>query len=199
MINNDVSHPADNPVLTAIRNRRTVREFLDTPVPRNVLERVIEAATWAPNHRITDPWRFIVLQHGDKARVEVAQLIHDWTLNNIPNPNQVTRKKSAESAQREILDSPSFIYVYSVPGANEEVTRENYAAVCCAVMNLSLAAYAEGLGVGWSTGKATKPGDLAELIGADLSWDIVGALFIGYPAHVPDRQPKGLDHCASWL
>ncbi|MCX8250993.1 MAG: nitroreductase [Dehalococcoidia bacterium] len=199
MINNDVSHPADNPVLTAIRNRRTVREFLDTPVPRNVLERVIEAATWAPNHRITDPWRFIVLQRGDKTRVEVAQLIHDWTLENIPNPNQATRKKSAESAQREILDSPSFIYVYSVPGANEEVTRENYAAVCCAVMNLSLAAYAEGLGVGWSTGKATKPGDLAELIGADLSWDIVGALFIGYPANVPDRQPKGLDHCASWL
>jgi len=199
MINNDVNHPADNPVLTAIRNRRTVREFLDTPVPRNVLERVIEAATWAPNHRITDPWRFIVLQRGDKTRVEVAQLIHDWTLENIPNPNQATRKKSAESAQREILDSPSFIYVYSVPGANEEVTRENYAAVCCAVMNLSLAAYAEGLGVGWSTGKATKPGDLAELIGADLSWDIVGALFIGYPANVPDRQPKGLDHCASWL
>ena len=199
MIDNDVSHPADNPVLTAIRTRRTVREFLDAPVPRDVLERVIEAATWAPNHRITEPWRFFVLQHGDKARIEVAQLIHDWTLENIPNPNLVTRKKSAESAQREILDSPSFMYVYSVPGANEEITRENYAAVCCAVMNLSLAAHAEGLGVGWSTGKATKPGNLAELIGADPSWDIVGALFIGYPASMPERQPKGLDHCARWM
>ena len=199
MIDNDVSHPADNPVLTAIRTRRTVREFLDAPVPRDVLERVIEAATWAPNHRITEPWRFFVLQHGDKAHIEVAQLIHDWTLENIPNPNLVTRKKSAESAQREILDSPSFMYVYSVPGANEEITRENYAAVCCAVMNLSLAAHAEGLGVGWSTGKATKPGNLAELIGADPSWDIVGALFIGYPASMPERQPKGLDHCARWM
>jgi len=199
MIDNDVSHPADNPVLAAIRSRRTVREFLDTPVHRDILERVLEAATWAPNHRITEPWRFFVLQQGEKTRIEVAQLIHDWTLENIPNPNPATRKKSAESAQTEILDSPSFMYVYSVPGANDEVTRENYAAVCCAVMNLSLAAHAEGLGVGWSTGKATKPGNLAELIGADPSWDIVGALFIGYPASMPERQPKGLDHCARWM
>ena len=199
MADNDVTYPGDVPVLTAIRNRRTVRDFLDTPVPRDVLERVLEAATWAPNHRITEPWRFFVLQHGEQARVKVARLVHDWTLDNIPNPNEVTRRKSAEKAQREILDSPSFVYVYSVPGVNDEVTRENYAAVCCAVMNLSLAAYAEGLGVGWSTGKATKPGDLAETIGADTSWDIVGALFIGYPARMPDRQPKGLDHCTRWL
>ena len=199
MVDDQVRDPLNVPVLTAIRNRRTVREFLDRPVSRDALERVIEAATWAPNHRITEPWRFFVLRRGEQARVKVAQLVHDWTLLNIPNPSETTRKKSAEKAKREILDSPSFMYVYSVPGPNEEVTRENYAAVCCAVMNLSLAAYAEGLGVGWSTGKATKPRELAGTLGADPSWDMVGALFIGYPAHVPNRQPKGLAHCARWL
>ena len=75
----------------------------------------------------------------------------------IKNPAPGRREGSAEAARQEILDAPSFIYVYSVPGPTEEVTTENYAATCCAVQNMQLAAYAHGVAVGWSTGKPTKP------------------------------------------
>ena len=199
MVGDDSRDSCGVSVLEAIRNRRTVRGFLDNPVPREALERLIEAATWAPNHRTTEPWRFFALERGGETREKVARLVRGWTLETIQNPNVETRQKSAEKAAREVLDSPAFLYVYSVPGLNEEITRENYAATCCAVMNLSLAAYAEGLGVGWSTGKSTKPESLASTLGADSSWEMVGALFIGYPTSVPEAKRSNLAHCTQWL
>ena len=75
-------------MLEAIRTRRNVREFFDNPVADRDLKTIIEAATWAPNHRHTEPWRFIVLAKDGEARKQVAQIVYDWTYDNIKNPNQ---------------------------------------------------------------------------------------------------------------
>ena len=82
-----------------------------------------------------------------------------------------------------VLNAPAMVYVYSVPGDNEEVTRENYATACCAVQNMALSAVAEGLCLDWSTGGVTQHPDLAETLGADKDWMMVGALFIGRSAY----------------
>lgn len=60
----DTGDPVRVTVLEAIRGRRNVREFLDRPVSRAAIERLLEAARWAPNHRLTYPWRFFVLEKG---------------------------------------------------------------------------------------------------------------------------------------
>jgi len=73
------------------------------------------------------------------------------------------------------------MYVYSVEGRDEEVTRENYAATSCAIQNLMLAAHALGIGVGWSTGKPCIA-NVETAIGAEPDWDVVAALYLGYPA-----------------
>ena len=137
-------------MLEAIRTRRTIREFTDRPVSKEDLETMIEAATWAPNHRSTEPWRFIVLGKDGHMRKQVAQIVHDWTYENVKNPNPERRTRNSAEARQEILDAPAFLYVYSVEGRNDEVTQENYAATACAVQNLMLAAHSIGLGVGWS-------------------------------------------------
>ena len=57
-----------NAVIEAIKSRRSVRKLLaDPPVSKEQVETIIEAAIWAPNHYLTEPWRFVVLT-GDERR-----------------------------------------------------------------------------------------------------------------------------------
>ncbi len=188
-------------IYEAIRGRRTARKFDGRAIPDMKIERMIGAAICAPNHRLTEPWRFFVLEKGGTVRASVANLVHDWTLDNAVNPNPATRKKSADSARNDILSDPVLMYVYSISGPNDEVTTENYAATCCAVQNFCLAAYAEGLVVGWSTGRSTKPESLAELLGAEEGWTMVGALSIGYPLDITATRSKEINTqpVTTWL
>ena len=186
-------------VLDTIRNRRNAREFTDEPVSRELLETILEAATWAPNHRNTEPWRFLVLEAGGEGRAEVADAVAQWTLENALNPNLVRRERSAEAARREILDAPAFMYVFSIPGRDDEVTTENYAAAACAVQNLSLAAHALGLAVGWSTGRACMPEVVKRLAGASDDWRTVGALYVGYPVARPTATRAPVSEVVTWI
>jgi len=178
-------------VLETIRSRRTVRQFADRAVSDDDLRTIIEAATWAPNHRSTEPWRFIVLGKDGHMRKQVAQIVCDWTFENVKNPNDERRKSSSVEARQEILNAPAFVYVYSIEGRNDEITQENYAATACAVQNLMLAAHEMGIGVGWSTGKPCLAG-VGTTVGAEPDWQIVGALYIGYPAEGLDSSAKRL-------
>lgn len=189
-------------MLDTIRNRRTIRDFADKPVSNSDLELVIEAATWAPNHRHTEPWRFIVLTKDGEMRKHVAQLVHDWTYENVKNPTPERRINSANNARQEILDAPAFMYVYSLEGRNDEITQENYAATACAVQNLMLAAHTLELGVGWTTGRPCKV-DVGTAIGAEPDWQMAGALFIGYPDPAaadsgPAATRKPVDEVTTW-
>lgn len=89
--------------------------------------------------------------------------------------------------------------MYAIPGDNEEISRENYAAVCCAVQNFQLAAHSEGYAVGWSTGKLTHLPGLGEAIGADSSWQMVGALFAGIAGRRPRAQRQAIGKVVRWL
>ena len=61
-------------VYEAIFGRRMSKEFTDTRVPREALVRMFDAAVWAPNHRLTEPWRFFVLEKHSAARESVGEL-----------------------------------------------------------------------------------------------------------------------------
>ena len=81
--------------MDVIRTRRTVRDFKDEPVPREKIDQIVEAATWAPNHRHTEPWRFIVLEKDGEARKKVADAVYEWTRQYVKNPNPERRAKSS--------------------------------------------------------------------------------------------------------
>ena len=180
-------------VYEAIHNRRMNNEFTEFVPDREALQRMLDAAVWAPNHRLTNPWRFYVLEKGGEKRAQVAQLAYD---------NQFARSgnhEHADGSRQRVLDAPALIYVYSVPADSEEMTQENYAAACCAVQNLLLAAVAEGLAGDWSTGNTTRHPALAETLGGEPDWTMVGALFIGQPARPSASVRAPADEVTAWL
>lgn len=180
-------------VYEAIHGRRMNNEFSDAVPTQEALQRMLDAAIWAPNHRLTNPWRFFVLEKGGVKRAEVAQLAYDNIYQRSGND------ENAAGSRQRVLDAPALIYAYSIPGDSAEMTQENYAAACCAVQNLLLAAVAEGLAGDWSTGNTTKHPGLAAALGAESDWTMVGALFIGQPARPSASLRTERDGVTAWL
>ena len=186
-------------VYDAIFRRRNVKEFTGEPVDDETLERLFSAAVWAPNHRLTDPTRFFVLRRDSELRREIAKVAWKTTYDGVVNPNPDQKQRSADASRDRVLDAPAMVYVYSVGGDNEEVTRENYATSCCAVQNMALAAVGEGLAMDWSTGGLTRLPDLAQTLGADEDWTMVGVVFVGKPRAIPSTQRLSHSDVVSWL
>ncbi len=176
-------------VYHAIYSRRSAWKFSDQPVDRMAIERMLDAAVWAPNHRLTEPWRFFVLEKGSPVRLKAAELAAEFQL------GRTGDQRRADGAREKVLAPPVVMYVYGVPGPDEETTKENYASVCIAAHNISLAGAAEGLAVTWETGGATRHPGLKALLGADETWTMATMLLIGHP--VSRRSPaSGL---ATWF
>jgi nitroreductase len=179
-------------VYQALYRRRMTWRFKDEPVPREAVQRMLDVAVWAPNHRLTEPWRFFVLEKGTATRQRAADLAYQFAMQRNNDPIR------AERARQAVLGPPILIYVYCVPGSNEEVTHENYAAVCCAVQNISLAGVAEGLAVAWETGGPTRHPNLKGTLGAADDWIMVAMLSIGCPAETPSSRRTPVGEFARW-
>ena len=179
-------------VYDAIYGRRMAWKFKPVPVRRSVIDQMLDAAVWAPNHRLTEPWRFFVLGKDSPGRIAAAQLAHDAVLER----NGDNRR--AEAARAMVLDPPYVIYVYTVPGSDEETTKENYAAVCCAAQNISLAGASEGLAVTWETGGAVRHPGLNAALGAEGDWQLATALLIGYAGEHPRARRTAVSNFVSW-
>ena len=100
----------DVSVYEALYRRRMAWSFTDQPVPRDALDRMLDTAVWAPNHRLTEPWRFFILEKGSAASEKVAGLAHDFALERSGNAQR------AESTRESLLQTPVIIYMYSTPG-----------------------------------------------------------------------------------
>ena len=180
-------------VYHAIYRRRSAWKFSGEPVDRMAIERMLDAAVWAPNHRLTEPWRFFVLEQDSPERLKAAELAYEYQL------ERTGDERRADGARQKVLEPPVVMYVYTVPGPNEETTKENYASVCIAAHNISLAGAAEGLAVTWETGGATRHPGLKELLGADESWEMATMLLIGHPGEHPVSRRTSASGLARWF
>ena len=179
-------------VAEVIRQRRTIKQFLPQPVPRAVLQELIELAVWAPNHRLTEPWRFYVLDGAARAQLGAiaAQITVEKIMSSGGEMDAATRKGAEASATWSAV--PTLLYVTMVRGANPEIDEENYGAVCCAIQNLTLAAHAAGIGTSWSSGAVAAAPALADLVGAGENEKMVGLMRVGYldPALMPPKSRR---------
>lgn len=168
-------------VYTAIRTRRDIERFSDEVPARELIERLIDAAIWAPNHRLTEPWRFCVL--AGSGRDAMGDAIAAW----------LEREGKPEGAQRaarsKLLRAPVTLVVAQV-ATPEDVTRdlEDYAACVMAVQNVLLAAHAEGLIAHFSTGAMVEYEGAKTYLGLAPHDRIVGYVNLGFPR--PDNPPK---------
>ncbi len=186
-------------VYDAIFRRRNVKAFTDDSVSREVLERLFAAAIWAPNHRLTEPTRIFAIPRESAMRQRLGDIAWQTAYDGVANPDPVKKRRAADDSRDRVVTAPAMVYVYSLPGATDEMTRENYATSCCAVQNMALAAVAEGLCLGWSTGRLTRLPGLAQLLGADEEWTMVGVVFLGQPAAFPTAQRTPHRDAVSWL
>lgn len=160
----------------ALYNRRSVWKYKDQIVNREVLERMFQTTVWAPNHRLTEPWRFFVLDKDSDVRNAVAEVAYDYMMDE--SGGDETRSAGYRA---KVLDPPIVVFVYQTPGKDEFEIKEDYGSMCMAVQNLSLAGYVEGVSVTIETGRVIRPPKLNEALGADPDWLMVMMLTIGYP------------------
>ena len=168
-------------VTRAIETRRSVGRVKQDPVERGLIERVLESAVHAPNHRITEPWRFHVFTgkgRGElaRARAETARLAAKAEGE---HEEMVAGRVSRE--RKKAFRAPVVIAVISVAGHDEVETLENYAACAAAVHNMQLTAHSLGLASIWRTGPVAYHEHMRRFFDLEEDDSIVAYLYLGYP------------------
>lgn len=168
-------------VTQAIRSRQSINRVKPDPVARELVEEILESAVHAPNHRLTEPWRFHVFAgrgRGEfaRARAETARLMAEAEGE---EAELVEGRVSRE--RKKAFRAPVVIAVISEAGRDEVETLENYAACCCAVQNMQLTAHALGLGTIWRTGPVAYHDHMREFFNLKKDDTIVAYLYLGYP------------------
>jgi nitroreductase len=165
-----------------IRNRRSIDLFLSEPVGTETLVEAIELARWAPNHRLTNPWRFYVL--GPATADAVARCAAGFEAE-----KKGERAGAARYARFKAI--PGTFVVTSPRSTDELLEREDYAACCCAVQNLMLYMWQRGIGVKWTTGAITREQRFYDVLGIDSKAErVVGLFWYGRPQVVPTKERR---------
>ncbi len=180
--------------------RRSVRAFRLDPVPRPLLEQVIEAARWAPSPHGTMPWRIVVLTTPEAKERLASAMGATWvtTLAQDGEPPEVVAKRLANSHTR-IREAPALVLLClyggdldHYPDADRQGAEWTMAvqSLGAAAENMLLAAYALGLDGGWMCAPLFCPADVRAAL--DLPDDLHphALLTLGYAAKEPKRRPR---------
>lgn len=172
--------------LDAIVTRRSIKTYEDRPVPDESIRRLLEVAVMAPNHRMTEPWRFYVL--GPEARSTYGAALGARKAKRVEDP------AAAEAVVQKVADShrslPAMLAVSMTLDENPEIREEDYAACCMAVQNVCLAAHAMGLGTHIKTGAVMDDPSARAAVGVDEGERVIVTISLGEPAEMPDAKPR---------
>ena len=142
----------------AIRGRRTNKVYRPEPVPRPVLEELFELARWAPNHHLTNPWRFRVV-----------------------GPRSLERLKQADpDGARQLDRAPTLIAVSAVQTGDELADEEDLLASAVAAYIVLLAAHARGIASYWRTPRVLRTQEGRDALGMPAGERVIGLLHLGY-------------------
>ncbi len=173
-------------VSDAIAARRSVRKFTEHTPTREQLERMLHAATLAPNHRLTNPWRFYVL--GPEARAAYGLALGNRKAKKATDETQAETMRQTTSREHRAL--PCMILVAMVKHENPEFCEEDYAATYMAVQNLGLSAVEQGLGTHIRTGAIMDDPAARAAAGVPESERIVAVIAVGEPAEKSEAKPR---------
>ena len=168
--------------LTAvIRDRRTIqpKDMSDRVVQRDMVELVLSNGTWAPNHGMTQPWRFIVFS-GDARQRLSAFMGEEYT--RITPPEKFMPRKHENAVQRPLQASVVVALGLARDPRGKISELEEQLAVACAVQNMHLTCTAYGLGGFWGTGAVVTGDGMRRFLGLADGDRCMGLFYIGYPA-----------------
>jgi nitroreductase len=165
----------------AIETRQSIGRVKQDPVPKALVEKVLESAVHAPNHKITEPWRFHVFAgkgRGEfaRARAELARLQAE-----AEGEEEEFAAGRISRERKKAFRAPVVIAVISKGGRDEVETLENYAACAAAVQNMQLTAHSLGLATIWRTGPVAYHPYMRDFFELEENDRIVAYLYLGYP------------------
>jgi nitroreductase len=152
----------------AIRTRRTHKAYGPEPVDRALLDELLDLARWAPNHHLTNPWRFRVLGPGALARLKQA---------------------AGPDAAGKLDRAPTLVAVSVIQTGDPVADEEDLCAAACAAYIVLLAAHGRGLAGYWRTPEVLRTADGRAALGIGDDEHAIGLLHLG-PARQEQRPPE---------
>jgi nitroreductase len=177
-----------------IRQRRSVKPVdMDPgqPIAKEVLLEMIENATWAPNHGLTEPWRFIIFQQ--EQRQTLAQQMQ--SVYTATTPATEFRQEKLEKMSRNPLCAHAVVAACMIRKGGSKIPEvEELEAVACGIQNLMLSATAAGVSSYWSSPPLLDTVQWKEWLGLRPEDRCLGLIYLGYakpnsPKSTSTRSP----------
>ncbi|MFT4606236.1 MAG: nitroreductase, partial [Rhodothermales bacterium] len=125
-----------------LRTRRTVHNFLPRPVPEHIVLQAIESARWAPNHKLTEPWEFVII--GKETAAAISER----------NAEMLRETKGEARAAHKLArwnSMPGWLLLTCRRSEDPFREQEDYGACCCAAQNFMVSLWGAGVGTKWGT------------------------------------------------
>lgn len=169
-----------------IRARRTVGAFAETPFDPALILDLLDTAVYAPNHHMTEPWRFVLLV--GEGRLRYAEARRALALAKSRAADALVRQQEGDGAYRKFARVPGFLAVIMREATDAETRDEDYAATAALIQNFLLLATERGLGTIWKTYKDHPA--LRELLQLQADEIVVGLIHLGYPVGSDPATPR---------
>jgi nitroreductase len=183
-------------VSDAISQRRSIKKFEDRPIARADIEALLDVAVLAPNHHLTQPWRFYVL--GPEARRRYGLALGERKARKLTDADAANAVREKTAAEYQAF--PALIAVAMVVAENPETREEDYAAVMQAVGYVMLKAVDQGLGTHMRTGAVMDDPAARAAVGVREGERIVAIVSVGVPAEVPPPKARqGAAAVTTWV
>ncbi|MGE8206988.1 nitroreductase family protein [Heyndrickxia sp. NPDC080065] len=165
-------------IMEVIKSRRSIGAVEEKDVPDEVIHTLLEAATWAPNHKKTEPWKFRVVK--GEGRIKLGNEMARITEMKTKGLSEEDAQKMIEKARKGPLRAPVIIIMAVSPtGKVPEI--EEIIAAGCAMQNVLLLATEKGLATIARTGDIAYEPELNKYLQLDENDKIVGLVYVGYP------------------
>lgn len=186
-------------VFETIKRRRSIGKMTTERPTRRQIEKLLEAATHAPNHHKVEPWKFIVL--AGKAREELGAVMAEALGARLDKTRGMKVEALINKERNKLMRSPVVIVVASQAPVSPKVMEiENIEATAAAAQNMLLVAEEMGLAAMWRTGDAAYDPRIKAWLGLAPEDHVVSFLYLGFPS-IPhlERHPTSFEEKTIWL
>lgn len=176
-----------------IRTRRSVQVYEDRPVPPGLIEELLDAAVWAPNHHLTQPWRFVVVHGEGRRRIAQANRLlaeQDPAPAGSGATEQERRAQRGETAYARMMSVPAFVVVAMAEDPRPMPRLEDLVATSCVLQNFLLLAAERGLGVAVKSYGVMYHPAFRQALGIMPGESVIAVLQVGYPGVIPAARPR---------
>lgn len=197
----DKTNNAEYLIDKLIRARRSTYadRFMGGGMPEELLYRVLENATWAPTHKLTEPWRFVVIM--GELMADYGEFMVDYYRDSYKDLDEDRRQKKESYLKTYPLKASCMVAVICQFNRTVNLPEwEEIAAVACAVQNMALTCTSLGYGSYWATGGSAI--DYVEKLGLQENEKPMGLFFIGKVAKNdfgPEKRRTPVDKKTEWI